>query len=195
MALFTTFITTPLVVAIYKPAKKLANAEYKHRTIPQTNMSTRLRTLVCFHSSRNIPTLINLMEASRGTGKKGLCVYAMHLMELSERSSAILMVQKARKNGLPFWNKGQNCDANQIVVAFEAFQHLSRVSIRPMTAISPMSSMHEDICTSAETKKVAMIILPFHKHQRLDGQLETTRAEFRNVNRRFSSTPRVRSVY
>ncbi|KAM7531367.1 hypothetical protein LguiB_034777 [Lonicera macranthoides] len=184
MALFTTFITTPLVVAIYKPAKKLANAKYKHRTIQQTNMSTQLRTLVCFHSSRNIPTLINLMEASRGIGKKGLCVYAMHLMELSERSSAILMVHKARKNGLPFWNKGQNSDANQIIVAFEAFQNLSHVSIRPMTAISPMSSMHEDICTSADTKKVAMIILPFHKHQRLDGQLETTRAEFRNVNRR-----------
>ncbi|KAM7491453.1 hypothetical protein LguiA_034374 [Lonicera macranthoides] len=185
MALFTTFITTPLVIAVYKPAKKLAKSEYKHRTIQGLDMRTQLRTMICFHSTRNIPTLINLVEASRGTGKgEGLCVYAMHLMELSERSSAILMVHKARKNGLPFWNKGRDTDSNQIVVAFEAFEHLSRVSIRPMTAISPISSMDEDICVSAESKRVAMIILPFHKHQRLDGQLETTRAEFRNVNRR-----------
>ncbi|KAI3453779.1 hypothetical protein Pfo_010442 [Paulownia fortunei] len=184
MALFTTFITTPVVMAIYKPAG-MTKLEYKHRTIQRKEANTQLRMLTCFHSSRNIPTLMNLMEASRGTGKKGgLCVYAMHLMELSERSSAILMVHKARKNGLPFWNKGHNSDTNQIVVAFEAFQHLSQVSIQPTTAISPMSSMHEDICTSAERKRVAIIILPFHKHQRLDGHLETTRADLRYVNRR-----------
>ncbi|GFZ01309.1 cation/H+ exchanger 18 [Actinidia rufa] len=129
-------------------------------------------------STSNIPTLINLIEASRGK-KRGLCVYAMHLMELSERSSAILMVHKARRNGLPFWNKGLQSGTNQIVVAFETFRQLSHVYIRPMTAISPMNSMHEDICSSAERKSAAIIIVPFHKHQRLDGQLETTRSDFR----------------
>jgi Kef-type K+ transport system membrane component KefB len=187
MALFTTFITTPLVVAIYKPAKKLARAEYRHRTIESNDPKSQLRTLACFHSSTNVPSLINLVEASRGgTSKKkeGLCVYAMHLMELSERSSAILMIHKARRNGLPFWNKGSgNTDSNQIIVAFEAYQHLSRVSIRPMTSISPISTMHEDICASAYDKRVAMIVLPYHKHLRLDGHLEITRVEFRNVNR------------
>ncbi|KAI3468652.1 hypothetical protein Pfo_025315 [Paulownia fortunei] len=184
MALFTTFITTPTVITIYKPAR-MARSEYKHRTIQRKKSDTQLRLLTCFHSTRNIPTLINLMEASRGTGnREGLRVYTMHLMELSERSSAILMVHKARKNGMPFWNRGQDSDPNQIIVAFEAFQHLSQVSVRPTTAISSMSSMHEDICNSAVRKKVAMIILPFHKHQRLDGHLETTRAELRHVNRR-----------
>ncbi|KAI7989683.1 Cation/H(+) antiporter 18 [Camellia lanceoleosa] len=185
MALFTTFITTPLVMAVYKPAKRIRRGEYKCRTIQRNDPNSKLRILACFHSTRNIPTLINVIEASRGTEKReGLCVYAMHLMELSERSSAILMVHKARKNGLPFWNKGRNYDTNQIVVAFEAFRQLSRVLIRPMTAISPMNSMHEDICNSAESKSAAIIILPFHKHQRLDGQLENTRTDFRYVNRR-----------
>lgn len=131
MALFTTFITTPVVVAIYKPAQ-LAKSEYKHRTIQRKESNTQLRMLICFQSTRNIPTLMNLMEVSRGTGKKGgLRVYAMHLMELSERSSAILMVHKARNNGLPFWKKQgeSNSDTNQVVVAFEAYQHLSHVSV------------------------------------------------------------------
>ncbi|GFP86678.1 cation/H(+) antiporter 18 [Phtheirospermum japonicum] len=184
MALFTTFITTPIVMTIYKPAR-MARSDYKHRTIQRKETETQLRMLACFHSTRNIPSLINLIEASRGTGKQeGLLVYAMHLTELSERSSAILMVHKARKNGMPFWNKACNSDPNQVIVAFEAFQHLSQVSVRPTIAISSMSSMHEDICNSASRKKVAMIILPFHKHQRLDGHLETTRAELRHVNRR-----------
>ncbi|KAJ9148012.1 hypothetical protein P3X46_030111 [Hevea brasiliensis] len=185
MAIFTTFITTPIVIAVYKPAKQAIIADYKHRTIERKDPDTQLRILSCFHSTWNIPTLINLIEASRGTEKRqGLCVYALHLMELSERTSAILMVHKARKNGLPFWNKLRQSDTNQVVVAFEAFRQLNRVFIRPMTAISAMHDMHEDICTSAERKRAAMIILPFHKHQRLDGTLETTRNEFRWVNKR-----------
>ncbi|KAH6825004.1 cation/H+ exchanger 18 [Perilla frutescens var. hirtella] len=184
MALFTTFITTPIVVTIYKPAR-MAISEYKHRTIQRKDSNAQLRLLTCFHSTRNIPSLINLMEASRGTGKRqGLRVYAMHMMEMSERSSAILMAHKARKNGMPFWNRKQESDPNHIVVAFEAFQHLSQVSVRPTTAISSMSSMHVDICNGAAKKKAAMIVLPFHKHQRLDGRLETTRADLRLVNRR-----------
>ncbi|XP_031123803.1 cation/H(+) antiporter 18-like [Ipomoea triloba] len=185
MALFTTFITTPLVVAVYKPSKTASSDSYKHRTIERRNPNTQLRILACFYSSRNIPSMINLLESSRGTEKQdGLLVYALHLMELSERSSAILMVHKARRNGLPFWNKGIRSDANQVVVAFEAFQQLSRVSVRPMTSISSFSDMHEDICTTAERKRAAVIILPFHKHQKYDGSFETTRADFQWVNKR-----------
>ncbi|XP_038881699.1 cation/H(+) antiporter 18-like [Benincasa hispida] len=184
MAIFTTFITTPAVMAFYKPAKKQTKSNYKHRKLERENPNSELRILACFHSYGNIPATINLIEASRGIEKKeGLCVYALHLMELTERSSAILMVHKARKNGVPFWNKGR-VDSNQIVVAFEAFRQLSRVSIRPMTAISALSNMHEDICSSAEMKRAAIIILPFHKHQRLDGSLETTRTDYRAVNRK-----------
>ncbi|GAB4857468.1 Cation/H(+) antiporter 18, variant 2 [Ancistrocladus abbreviatus] len=183
MAIFTTFITTPLVVAVYKPARR-TESDYKHRTIKSQTSSTKLRILACFHSSRSIPSIINLLEASRGTGKRqGMCVYAMHLMELSERSSAILMVHKARRNGLPFWSKGYRSDSHY-AVAFEAFGQLTQVSVRPMTAISSMMSMHEDICSTAERKRAAIIIIPFHKQQRLDGSLETTRTDYRWVNRK-----------
>lgn len=183
MALFTTFITTPLVIAVYKPARSAKLADYKHRKIERKNKNTQLRMLTCFHSAGNIPSIINLLEASRGIQKgEELCVYAMHLMELSERSSAILMVHKARKNGLPFWNKGQRSDSNHVIVAFEAYQQLSTVFIRAMTAISSMSDIHEDICATAERKRTAIIILPFHKHQRVDGSLETTQSSIRVVN-------------
>ncbi|XP_047337414.1 cation/H(+) antiporter 18-like [Impatiens glandulifera] len=172
MALFTTFITTPIVIAVYKPAKQnVFRSQHKQRTIErkQTNKSP-LRILACFHTNRNIPSLLNLIEASRGTSG-GLHVYAMHLIELTERSSAIRMVQRAEKNGL-----------NQIIVAFEDFNLLSKVSIKSKTGISRMSNMYEDICTMAENKRVSIIILPFHKHQRLDGQFEITRSEYKQMN-------------
>ena len=111
-------------------------------------------------------------------------MYAMHLMEMSERPSTILLVHKARKNGMPFWNKTLRSGSDKVVVAFEAFERLSRVSVRPMTAISDLSDIHKDICASAERKRAAILILPFHKHQRFDGGLETTGPELRNVNRK-----------
>ncbi|KAK4802529.1 hypothetical protein SAY86_000732 [Trapa natans] len=183
MAIFTTFITTPVVMAVYKPARR--GAPYKHRTVQRKDLDTELRMLVGFHSTRNIPTVINLIESSRGTRRKGrLCVYAMHLMELSERSSAISMVHKARLNGLPFWNRLRNDKLDQMVIAFEAYQQLSAVSVRPMTAISALSTIHEDICTSAHQKRAAIILLPFHKHQRLDGTMESLGHAFQLVNQR-----------
>ncbi|KAL1355342.1 hypothetical protein HN51_007393 [Arachis hypogaea] len=185
MAVFTTFITTPLVMAVYKPARRAKIDDYKYKTIARKNTNSQLRILCCFHNARNIPSMINLIEASRGIQKSGgICVYTMHLREFSERSSTILMVHKARKNGLPFWNKDRPSDADHLIVAFEAYHQLSQVSVKPMTEISSMADMHIDICATAGGKKAAVIILPFHKHQRLDGSLETTRSDFKYVNRR-----------
>ncbi|CAG7898775.1 hypothetical protein BRARA_H01660 [Brassica rapa] len=188
MAIFTTFMTTPLVLAVYKPGKSTTKGTFKNQTVEETNQSNKpLRLMFCFHSIMNIPTIVNLIEASRGTNRKeSLSVYAMHLMELSERSSAILMAHKVRKNGLPFWNKDKpgTSSSDMVVVAFEAFRRLSRVSVRPMTAISAISTIHEDICRSAERKSVGMVILPFHKHVRLDRTWETTRNDYRWINKK-----------
>ncbi|XP_052206879.1 cation/H(+) antiporter 19 [Diospyros lotus] len=182
MALFTTFITTPIVITLYRPARQAP--PYEHRTVQRKDVETELRILACFHSTRNIPAMINLIESSRGNRRRGrLCVYAMHLMEFSERSSAISMVHKARNNGLPFWNKKRD-DTDRMVIAFEAYKQLSSVSIRPMTAISALNSIHEDICTSGHQKRAALIILPFHKHQRMDGAMESFGHSFHLVNQR-----------
>ncbi|KAJ6844522.1 cation/H(+) antiporter 19 [Iris pallida] len=184
MALFTTFITTPVVMGVYKPARR--SARYKHRTIQRADADSELRVMACFHGSRNIPTLINLIESSRGTRRRGLTVYAMHLTELSERSSAISMVHKARRNGMPFWNKKFDRQGNGdlIVVAFEAFQQLSSVVVRPMTAISHLNTIHEDIIASAQDKRAALILLPFHKLQQVDGTFESLGHVHQLVNRR-----------
>nr|CAD1840104.1 unnamed protein product [Ananas comosus var. bracteatus] len=188
MALFTTFITTPLVTAVYKPARRAAPGRKHHRTVQRCNEDAdgaELRVLACFHGSRNIPAIINLVESSRGTRRRGLTVYAMHLMELSERSSAISMVHKARRNGLPFWNKRRSDEGgDQLVVAFQAYGQLSNVSVRPMTAISDLHTIHEDVVTSAQQKRAALIVLPFHKLQRLDGAMETLGGGYQHVNQR-----------
>eukprot|EP00253_Pinus_taeda_P012348 PITA_12348 len=181
MALFTTFITTPVVTAIYKPARR--QVPYKHRKIERKKSKDELRIMACLHSARNIPGMINLIETSRGIRKPALRLYIMHLVELSERSSSIIMVNKAGKNGLPFGNRNRD-QQDQIVVAFDAYEQLSKVKVRPMIDISAIQDMHEDICNIADRKRIAMIILPFHKYQQGDGVLETLSLGFRNVNQK-----------
>ncbi|XVE61855.1 hypothetical protein DITRI_Ditri06bG0072500 [Diplodiscus trichospermus] len=176
MALFTTFITTPTVMAIYKPARRSsALAHRKLRDLTNTDESKdELRVLACLHSLGNVPSVISFIESTRSTKKSQLKLYVMHLVELTERSSSIIMVQRARKNGLPFINRLRRGEwQDRVAAAFQAYSQLGRVSVRPTTAISALPTIHEDICQVAETKRVTMIILPFHKQWRGEGDDQT----------------------
>ncbi|XWS59791.1 hypothetical protein CRYUN_Cryun08bG0151900 [Craigia yunnanensis] len=176
MALFTTFITTPTVMAIYKPARSSsAPAHRKLRDLTNTDESKdELRVLACLHGLSNVPSIISLIESTRSTKKSQLKLFIMHLVELTERSSSIIMVQRARKNGLPFINRFRRGEwKDRVAGAFQAYSQLGRVSVRPTTAISALATIHEDICNVAETKRVTMIILPFHKQWWGEGDHQT----------------------
>ncbi|EMS54713.1 Cation/H(+) antiporter 19 [Triticum urartu] len=183
MALFTTFITTPIVMAVYKPARPSASLPYKRRTVGGDDVDGELRVLACFHGYRNIPTLLNLVELSRGTRRR-LVVYAMHLVELSERSSAISMVHRTRRNALPFFSNNRSSSETTTEVAFEAFQQLSTVRVRPMTAISVLDTIHRDIIDSAASKRAAVVIVPYHKTLQADGSFHSLGSAYHAVNKR-----------
>lgn len=187
MALFTTFITTPTVMAIYKPARGISG----HRRLESIPDSAKdeLRVLACVHGPGNIPSLINLIETTRSTNKSQLKLYIMHLVELTERSSSIMMVQRFRKNGFPFLNRfGQGGMHDRVALGFQAYGQLGHVSVRTTTAISALSTMHEDICHVAESKRVPMILLPFHKQWRKingEDEVENVGHGWRAVNQRI----------
>ncbi|XP_010260095.1 PREDICTED: cation/H(+) antiporter 20 [Nelumbo nucifera] len=196
MALLTTFITTPIVMAIYKPARRSSlriprklQRDYSPSGASATKGGDELRILACVHGPANVPSLINLIESTRGPKKSPLKLYIMHLVELTERSSSIVLARRARMNGLPFGgghhlrNRGGEFH-DRVAVAFEAYGQLGRVKVRPMTAISAMPTMHEDVCHVAEDKGVSMIILPFHKHGRGDAAMDNVGSGWRGVNQR-----------
>jgi len=131
MALITTFMTTPLVMLLYKPARN--PVPYTRRKLEMEDSKDDLRVLACVHGMKNVPAMINLTEATRGMRKRTLRLYILHLMELSERTSAIMTVQRARRNGRPFFNHRNHEDKkDQIVAAFETYEQLSKVT-KPLT--------------------------------------------------------------
>ncbi|XP_043698646.1 cation/H(+) antiporter 20-like [Telopea speciosissima] len=190
MALFTTFVTTPIVIALYKPAREaILPTQRKLQRESPSNPKDELRILACVHGPGNVPSLINLIESTRGNNKSPLKLYIMHLVELTERTSSIIMAQRALRNGFPFidrLHKGDSHDGG-ITVAFEAYGQLGRVLVRTVTAISALHTMHEDVCHVVEEKKVSMVILPFHKHGRGDGSCEMDNVghSWRMVNQRI----------
>ncbi|WCJ37822.1 cation/hydrogen exchanger 15 [Euphorbia peplus] len=180
VAVIMTVLITPIVTVIYRPARKFI--PYKRRTIQRSKPDAELRVLVCVHTPRNVPTIINLLEASNPTKRSPMYVYVLHLVELTGRASAMLIVHNTRKSGRPALNRTQ-AQSDHIINAFENYeQHATCVSIQPLTAISPYSTMHEDICNLAEDKRVAFTIIPFHKQQTVDGGMEATNPAFRMVN-------------
>ncbi|PIN10868.1 putative K+/H+-antiporter [Handroanthus impetiginosus] len=190
MALFTTFITTPIVMTIYKPARGFSAAPRRGLQSTSATSSDELRVLACVHGPCNIPSLLNLIESTRSTDKSSpLKLYVMHLVELTERFSSITMVQRLRKNGFPLINRLRRGAKlhDRVAVAFQAYGQLGGVSVRPATAISCLATMHEDICHVAEEKRVAMTILPFHKQWRKingEDEVENLGHDWRAVNQR-----------
>ncbi|XP_027350391.1 cation/H(+) antiporter 20 isoform X2 [Abrus precatorius] len=197
MALVTTFITTPIVMAIYKPARgtsgksrrRLGNLSFRSKD----EALDKFRVLACIHGPSNIPSIINFIESIRSTKKSFLKLFMMHLVELTERSSSIILVQRARRNGFPFFSRFHRDEwHDRLAGAFQGYSQLGQVTVRSTTAISSLSTMHEDICHVAEEKWVTMIILPFHKQWRVDvgddnvihHVLENAGHEWRGVNQK-----------
>ncbi|KAG2326548.1 hypothetical protein Bca52824_009276 [Brassica carinata] len=158
MALVTTFMTTPSVVAIYKPLN------YGGLDSTTSSGKGKLHILACVRSPRDVPCIIKLVE-SFGTSNGSVTLYVMHLMELNDRPSSISVVQQTRRNGVPFINRLCNKRSrDEIEDAFSIYEQIGdkkqRIKVRHLKSVSALGTMHEDICNVAERKKVWMIVLP-----------------------------------
>nr|KYP39925.1 K(+)/H(+) antiporter 1 [Cajanus cajan] len=117
--LVMTAIISPIVSLIYKPRKRLA--PYKRRTMQNTRLDSELRVLVCIHTPRNVPTMVNLLEATHPHKRSPICAYVLHLVELTGRASAMLIVHANRQSGGPALNKTQ-AQTDHIITAFQNFE-------------------------------------------------------------------------
>ncbi|KAL5720009.1 Cation/H(+) antiporter 15 [Ranunculus cassubicifolius] len=179
-AVIMTGVTVPTVRAIYNPNRPFISNT--RRTIQRSKPDAELRILACVHTPRNVPTIINLIEASHPTKKSPICVYTLHLVELTGRASAMLIVHSTHKSSGPAINRTQ-AQSEHIIHAFQNYsQNTGNVTVQPLTAISPYSTIHEDVCNVAGDKRVSLIIIPFHKQQTVDGGMEVTNPALRTVN-------------
>ncbi|XP_031288312.1 LOW QUALITY PROTEIN: cation/H(+) antiporter 15-like [Pistacia vera] len=171
----------------------IVNGVYKQRTMQRNDPNKKLRILTCIHSTRNLSGIINLLQLSNATRRSPICVFAVHLVQLTGTgsASAMLIVQDSQKTSTIIRNsKNKNyspllrAESDQIINAFENFERANEaaVTMHPLTVVSPYSTMHEDIFQIAEDRHVAFILAPYHKLPTADGRLRNDNVSIRQLN-------------
>ncbi|KAK2992353.1 hypothetical protein RJ640_011792 [Escallonia rubra] len=173
-------IIASLVPVLQHPSRNVM--PYKRRTVQKSRPEEELRILACIQGMRNVPSIINLLEASNATQRSPISVFVLYLVELVGRASAAITVHSARKAG-PRNPNHEEAQIDQIISAFDNYElRCDGATVQALTARSAYSTMDEDICSIVKDKRVAIIILPFHKLQTLDGDMEDINPAFRSVN-------------
>ncbi|XVF40166.1 hypothetical protein PTKIN_Ptkin01aG0089700 [Pterospermum kingtungense] len=183
--LLMTSIVAPTLASIYKRTN--LSPEINCRTIQQAKPEAELRILACIYSFCNVPGILKLLDVSHATRQSGLAVFTLHLGELTCRASAMLIVHDSDSqrfdDSVYHPDHGDSLETDQIVNAFREYESRTRyVTIQSLTAVSPFVAIHEDICSLAEDKNVAFLILPFHKCSTTKGNPQKRSDAFRSIN-------------
>ncbi|GKU88563.1 hypothetical protein SLEP1_g2813 [Rubroshorea leprosula] len=182
----------PIVSLTYKSTRNAKRMLV--RSLEKSRQDSELRLLLGVHSSTNVSSLLNILQISNAQRKSPVTVFAVHLVELTGRASAMLIFHDCRapKTTLEGNNTGmtrEKAEAEEIISAFESFERDNlAVSIQPLTAVSSYASMHEDMSNFALDKGVTLILLPFHKEPTADGGWKDDNLQHRQVNQNLLSS-------
>ncbi|XP_031486148.1 cation/H(+) antiporter 15-like [Nymphaea colorata] len=129
------------------------------RAVQHLRSDAAFQILACIHEHQMVPTLIRLLESTRGSQKSPINVFTLHLLHATARESNMLYLDALSNNSL------SNDDQNRPVQsAFNNHQWINEnVIVEHYARISPYSTMHEDVINVAIEKSAVLIIIPFHK--------------------------------
>ncbi|ESQ36363.1 hypothetical protein EUTSA_v10006774mg [Eutrema salsugineum] len=184
--LVMSLVVEPLLAVAYKPKKKLVH--YKHRTVQKIKGETEFRVLACVHILPNVSGITNLLQVSNPTKQSPLNVFAIHLVELTGRTTASLLIMNDECKPKANFSDRVRAESDQIAETFEAMEvNNDAMTVQTITAVSPYTTMHEDICALAEDKRVCFIILPYHKHLTPDGRMGEGNSSHADINQNVLS--------
>ncbi|KAL6980773.1 hypothetical protein U1Q18_022411 [Sarracenia purpurea var. burkii] len=173
-----TAIVSPLIKTLYVPT---IHQFASKRTVQQVKPGSELRVLVCIQNKNDVPTVVNLLEASCATKESPIVVIALLLVELVGRAAPILIAHQPNKI---LDTRASDADSNRIINALRQYEYYNEdcATVRSFSAISYLQSMHEDICRVAFDHNSAIVIVPFHKRWAIDGSIESVNRPIRNMN-------------
>ncbi len=142
MALFTTFVTTPLLAVIY-PAGEMARDLIELPAPEPAPRPAEPSVLICVADDRAGPGMVTVAAALTGEGGS---IHALHLVGPSDRGSERM--------------PGGDDQVAPLVPAAERAAELG-VSLRPLSFVS--TDPAEDIRQVAEARDVDLVLLGLHK--------------------------------
>ncbi|KAK8923720.1 Cation/H(+) antiporter 28 [Platanthera zijinensis] len=182
-----TIIPTPLVVAFIVRRARVREYE-RPMGLQWCNTGGEMRILVGLHGPRDVPLAINVMESMRGQAdgfSSGLLAYMVEMVEMTDKAAASL-VHRDGMDAITVTDEEIVEWREQIGSALEVYMEEigDGVRIRRILAVSSFDDMHEDICRSAQDCMAALVVLPFHRRLRVDGEMDTGHRGYRVVNQK-----------
>ncbi|CAL1408945.1 unnamed protein product [Linum trigynum] len=212
--MFVVLILSTLVMSVtVMPLAKATNKSnrkpnrFKTRTVECNKLESELRVLTCIHTTRNLSGMIYLLECSNGGKQYPISVFALHLVQLTDRRATAMLIihennnnKKRNKNSTisnshhSIEGPGQNLtrreeESNHIIATFESLENRgASVFAQSLTVVSPYATMHEDITCLGDDKQVTLILIPFHKQADVYGRLQEENSSWRMVNKNLMAT-------
>lgn len=177
-----TLLWGPIITYLVRRESDLLG--YKHVAFESQNPESELRLLACVNSPRPVATTIGLIYASKGYDTIPLTPYLMRLVELPEKTKTDLMYHQKEEDELSDDDDYGGNDVLEINEAVDIFTSETGIMINQVKVVAPFVSMYLDVCEFAMDIRASIIILPFHKHQRIDGKMESGKEGIRITNQK-----------
>ncbi|KVI02957.1 Cation/H+ exchanger [Cynara cardunculus var. scolymus] len=156
----------------------------KHIPLEYLSPMKELIVLACVHSPHPVPTMVQLVVSLRGSQDVPITPYLMHLVELPEKPEDGSPYHKHQEDEFSDDEDHGADDAVEINEAVDVFTADTKTVFHQVKNVSPYLSMFQDVCELANDICASIIILPFHKHQRIDGKLEKDKEAIRITNQK-----------
>ena len=155
-----------------------------HTAIEPQKMDDELRILACVYDPRQVSAILATVLALHGSRAAPSTTYLMHLIELVKKIKSNLLYHEKENAELSDDDDYGGNDVVEINNALDAFTADTKILVHQRRAVSSFPSLYEDVCNEAEDLQVSIILLPFHKHQRIDGKLESGKEGIRITNQK-----------
>lgn len=157
----------------------------KHLPMEFLSPKKELKLLACVHSPHLVPTMVGLIESLRGYEDAPITPYFMHLVELRETENNNSADYEHLEDELSSDEDNYGVDDTvEINEAVDIFTRETKMTIHQVKTVSPHLRMSQDVCEFANHFRASIIILPFHKRQRIDGKLEKDKESIRIINQK-----------
>ncbi|KAJ8755815.1 hypothetical protein K2173_024360 [Erythroxylum novogranatense] len=179
-----TVIAGPAIAIILRQQEKY----FIHKSTPLElhDPESELRLMSCVYGSRHISAKIGLVLAFNGFLQAPYTAYLVHLVELPNKHRKKNLMYHQLQDGDQFSDEedyGGN-DVLEINDAVDASNMENKLFIHQLKVVSTSDKMFEDVCDSVEDLRTSIVIITFHKHQRLDEKMESGKEDMRTTNQK-----------
>ncbi|KAM1788035.1 hypothetical protein ACFX11_038376 [Malus domestica] len=181
-----TVISGPVVAFLMKREERLFT--HTHTSLGfelEKPDQSELRLLACVYGPRHMSAILSVIASMRGSQTASIMPYMAHLIELNRKRRTNVSYHELEADEMSDEEEYGGNDVLEIHAAVDAFTAETRILINLNKAVSTVSNLHEDVCSAAEDLRATIILLPFHKHQRIDGKMESGKEAVRTTNQKI----------